>query len=392
MNQLYNAASRAQYQAHRHVLPLLHASLSSILSALPSSPNNTESVSISFLGSAQGANDLRTLSTMLSEAACTHAAKPPYLVFFNDQLSSSSTAALAENVSAHVLSHEPPLYKFAIAPGSFYDSLFPPACIDLSISMIAFHWMPSIPSTLPASCSVHEENAPALQRKEWRDKHRINLTNFLQHRAEELKDNAYGVYLGTGGLGGIPSSQLSNESHCPAWSEFERPPLTPGESIIVSALKRSMRESNSFPQDAIKKCHIPYFRFVAADIEAAVAAVPDLELLDVNEFFIHMGQGEPTPVLADLFWSIVETSVRASVFGSPPQSEEAHVDECMRALYAHVRDVICDQFEDDRGAFVPYIAFRVRRREREPREEKRGVRMYRGSVVSGGGGRKGTSL
>ena len=119
----------------------------------------------------------------------------------------------------------------------------------------------------------------------------------------------------------------------------------------------------AFPRDALSKCDIPLYRFSRGDLEEAVASVPELELIGVDEFFIFMCEGQPSSSLGDLYWSIVANVLRDSIFGD--RAKDDHVAAMMSILEEELMEVIASQFPDGRGAFVPYISLQVKRKKRE---------------------------
>mmetsp|Transcript_33433 Transcript_33433/g.66292 ORF Transcript_33433/g.66292 Transcript_33433/m.66292 type:complete len:481 (+) Transcript_33433:251-1693(+) len=170
-----------------------------------------QSVTIADLGCSEGRNSMPTLNAVLrrldaafkARQGQSTSASPPVSVFFCDlpgndwtelfrtaegqpnQLSSTGSGSTKEGGLEETCGG-----TFAYACGkSFYERLFAPKSLDLAISMIALHWLPSVPSLLPGLLVVSSqaEAQKGGAADAWEEAGKEELLKFLHLRAPEMK-------------------------------------------------------------------------------------------------------------------------------------------------------------------------------------------------------------
>lgn len=157
--------------------------------------NIAEARTTVYLGSAGGANALKLLKWILPKVGERN------LEYIFEDLPSADFTELAATIEDAKL---PENVLTSMIPKSFYEKLFGPNSIHLSLSFVALHWLSTKPDLsifpqemlnftfvrdLPASTGVYE----AYQIQAEKD-----LTQFLKLRADELIDGGFGLYLMVG--------------------------------------------------------------------------------------------------------------------------------------------------------------------------------------------------
>jgi hypothetical protein len=106
--------------------------------------------------------------------------------------------------------------------------------------------------------------------------------------------------------------------------------------------------------DAAARATVPYYMRTAAEVRAAAAEVPELEVRAVPSGLIGIGEGQPPATISEIAWAIHGNVLRGST-GMP--------DSAAAAVRAHLLDVMAERFGPE-GCSTNYLAVAVRRRPR----------------------------
>jgi len=244
---------------------------------------------------------------------------------------------LAQTVSAAKL----PCFT-SFVPRSFYEPLFPPASLSLSLSFITLHWLSEAPRLSADAVLAMERHTAADVAAEWRDQAHVDLVSFLRLRATELKDGGEGVYLMVGGGAALPAH------------EWARPP-SGGPSIFSVALSRAVA-AGDIDEAAAMAASVAYHLRTDDEVRRAAGEVgASLELLDVTSAEVRVAEGRSAEEHADLAWAIHSNSILSS---------SGIGDEAGERVRLHLRDVVATEFGDS-GATISYVSLAVRRIPRE---------------------------
>ena len=131
-NKLYNATAGAQLTAHDITREALEKCVKEILK----SPGTLRMCD---LGSAGGSNALKLLGWVLPLVGDRN------VEYFFEDLPNADFSELASTIHK---AHLPPNISTSMIGKSFYERLFPPNSIHLSLSYITLHWLSTVPGKL----------------------------------------------------------------------------------------------------------------------------------------------------------------------------------------------------------------------------------------------------
>ena len=328
---LYNETSSGQVSAHEIARPALLAAIER-LAALQ---QRGEPFVVADLGVAAGANAVSVARLVISEFMGRRPGEAISYAF--EDLPLNDWTVLAQTVSAAEL----PCFT-SFVPRSFYEPLFPPASLSLSLSFITLHWLSEAPRLSADAVLAMERHTAADVAAEWRDQAHVDLVSFLRLRATELKDGGEGVYLMVGGGAALPVH------------EWARPP-SGGPSIFSVALSRAVA-AGDIDEAAAMAASVAYHLRTDDEVRRAAGEVgASLELLDVTSAEVRVAEGRSAEEHADLAWAIHSNSILSS---------SGIGDEAGERVRLHLRDVVATEFGDS-GATISYVSLAVRRRPRE---------------------------
>mmetsp|Transcript_31982 Transcript_31982/g.67310 ORF Transcript_31982/g.67310 Transcript_31982/m.67310 type:complete len:344 (-) Transcript_31982:397-1428(-) len=223
---------------------------------------------------------------------------------------------------------------------SFYEPLFPEGSLHLCLSYITLHWLSGRP-TRPiqsgeGAVMANERGVNALTASAWREQAHADLTHFLSLRARELCTGGDGVFL-----------MVSAEPCVNGWVQ----PPSGGASIFSEAVSRAVKSGQLTAEEAARAV-VPYYLRSKAEVEAAVAAVPELELIELRAEKFVIASEISIDEHADFAWSIHSHSIAASTHASAV---------AVAAVRAHLPAVIVDAGLQ-RGSECGYISLAVRKR------------------------------
>lgn len=346
---LYNKASAGQLQAHE----ITFSSVSRALERIKKLPGPV--LEFQDLGCSAGSNAVIFGSHVLQilRGNVVNDDRPVRYTFSdlasNDwntlvQTISESPTFNSENSKANVMAN--------FSAQDFYFPCSPPETCHLSMSMITLHWLsntsPHLSAKaidgLPYAC-IQEAGVPAEIKAGWAAKAHLDLKTFLQARVTDLVSGGEGIYLMVGGSGEDETKPHFQEWSFPGGSE---------QSIFSRALERA-EAKGLISLTALHKAFIPYYLRSHAEIRAAVAEVPGLEVLDVKSHTIHVceGTGPASGTMTDLCWSIHAAAL---------QSSTGLTDSQMLLVRRELADILATSFAPDQGARITYCMLVVRKR------------------------------
>ena len=139
-NKRYNSAATAQLCAHVITMPALKDCISRILQSHPSTNKFSQILRISDLGSAGGVNAIRLLHYIEKLLHENNEYRPVEYIF--EDLPTSDFNELIRTIHNSNLSNQ--FHPMCVGK-SFYEKLFPPNSIHLSLSYITLHWLRQCP-------------------------------------------------------------------------------------------------------------------------------------------------------------------------------------------------------------------------------------------------------
>ena len=336
---LYNSTSIGQIAAHK----ITHNAIARAALNVSRMPRSEWTVVEIFdLGCGAGASALDVCSRVVSDIRANGVANPIRYGFID--LFENNWGSLMNTLHGNP-ECSPLHYVFPFTqPGDFYARCAPPRSVDLHLSMIALHWMAGPPLEPEASLATtpflfaQEPAVPEQVTSLWANKAEADLTRFLRFRAEELRPGCEAILLMVGGEG--PQEWLARGSD--------------RASVLRQALWRAYDAGDVDEAAATRAFVSVYFRS-AADVRAAVAAVPQLELVEVATTTIPIaeGLGAASGAMCDLAWSIFGASMEATSGLSEAQLER---------IRHHLSEVLDERFLPDEGALHTYVMAAVRRR------------------------------
>ena len=146
-NKLYNLTATVQLCAHLITMDALKDCIARILeSHPPSRDTHSRSLRISDLGSSGGVNAIRLLKYIEKLLHGNNEFRP--IEYFFEDLPESDFNELIKTINCSSLSDQ--FYPMCIGK-SFYEKLFPPNSIHLSLSYITLHWLRNFPGKIALS-------------------------------------------------------------------------------------------------------------------------------------------------------------------------------------------------------------------------------------------------
>eukprot|EP00405_Crypthecodinium_cohnii_P023586 CAMPEP_0206476816 /NCGR_PEP_ID=MMETSP0324_2-20121206/34962_1 /ASSEMBLY_ACC=CAM_ASM_000836 /TAXON_ID=2866 /ORGANISM="Crypthecodinium cohnii, Strain Seligo" /LENGTH=431 /DNA_ID=CAMNT_0053952561 /DNA_START=72 /DNA_END=1367 /DNA_ORIENTATION=- len=387
-NELYNQASHNLQRAHA----MTYESLRGILRRMHQRQDEGV-LRICDLGSAGGVNSVSLMRIILAELRGSLGEKRAISVAF-EELPSSDFNTLIQAVTQHQDTlWAPNNVSTAFVARSFYEPLFLKNTMDLALTYITLHWMREAPGKqLPSGEASNkswtiagETGMPKELYAAWKAASKEDLTTFLELRAEELKDNAEGLFVMVGGDEWSQWSYGTNlaeaQKHAEETnSEIVLPEavrtstralnLIPAEnrhplktSIFTAAIQRAV-DRNEVPPSVLEKAYVPYFLRTHEDVMEAINAANErsgiaggvLELVELKSSPVVVGatgnETEDDDSAADLGWSIHAHAIQATSGASNQEME------CIKKHYMQAHR---DHFDPKQGVCIPFMYMVVRR-------------------------------
>jgi len=325
----YSRHSHAQLKSHALAFPALREAIGHV-AALP----RNGALRVCDFGCASGGNAISTAHHVLDQLGDAGVVENDVSYTFED-LPANDWPELVRALGDGGVTGRT---HVSLVPRGFYETCFPTASLHLSIAFIALHWLSATPGDVgPRAVMAQEHGAPAEAVEAWRAHAHADLVAFLRLRAEELVDGGCGLFHM---VGGEPPS---------LWNR----PLERGGSVFLDAIDRAVARG-VLDADAAARATVPYYMRTVAEVKAAAAEVPELEVLAVPSGLIGIGEGQPTATMTEIAWAIHGNALRAST-GMP--------DAAAAAVRAQLLDVMAERFGPE-GCRTNYLAVAVRRRPR----------------------------
>ena len=326
----YARSSHAQLASHAIAFPALRKAIGHV-AALP----RAGALRVCDFGCASGGNAISTAHHVLDELGAAGVAESDVSYALED-LPTNDWPELEKALAAGGVTDRAGV---SLVKRSFYEPCFPAASLQLATAFISLHWLSGTPCDVGTGAVMAQDpGAPADAAAAWRDHAHADLVAFLRLRAEELVDGGCGLFHMVGG-------EPCVEWICPPSLEL---------SVFSDALARTV-ESGELSEDAAARSTVPYYMRTVAEVRAAAAEVPELEVLAVPSGEIRIAEGQSTATMTDLAWAIHGNSIRGSAGMS---------DEAADAVRAHLLDVMAERFTESEGCRTNYLAVAVRRRPR----------------------------
>jgi hypothetical protein len=325
----YSRYSHAQLASHAETFPALREAIGYV-AALP----RAGALHVCDFGCASGGNAIGTAHHVLDELGDAGVAEDDVSYAFSDLPANDWPELVRELGDGGVTSRT----HISLVPRSFYETCFPAASLHLATAYIALHWLSATPCDVgPRGVMAQEHGAPAEALEAWRAHAHADLVAFLKIRAAELVDGGCGLFHM---VGGEPPS---------LWNRL----VERGGSVFLEAMDRAVARGE-LEADAAARATVPYYMRTAAEVRAAAAEVPELEVRAVPSGLIGIGEGQPPATISEIAWAIHGNVLRGST-GMP--------DSAAAAVRAHLLDVMAERFGPE-GCSTNYLAVAVRRRPR----------------------------
>eukprot|EP00405_Crypthecodinium_cohnii_P020110 CAMPEP_0206483032 /NCGR_PEP_ID=MMETSP0324_2-20121206/39193_1 /ASSEMBLY_ACC=CAM_ASM_000836 /TAXON_ID=2866 /ORGANISM="Crypthecodinium cohnii, Strain Seligo" /LENGTH=430 /DNA_ID=CAMNT_0053961023 /DNA_START=97 /DNA_END=1389 /DNA_ORIENTATION=+ len=387
-NDLYNQASHNLQRAHA----MTYESLRGVLRRMHER-KDAGVLRICDLGSAGGVNSVTLMRFVLDELRQRLGEKRAISLAF-EELPSSDFNTLIQAVTKYQDSlWAPNNVSTMFVARSFYEPLFLNNTLDLALTYITLHWMREAPGKeLPNSAACNkswtiagETGMPRELYAAWKAASKEDLTTFLELRAQELKDNAEGLFVMVGGdewfQWGYGTNLAESKKHGEEVNaEVVLPEsiqnssraldLVPAEnrsalktSIFTAAIQRAVDRKEVSPS-VLEKAYVPYFLRTKDDVIQALNAANDrsgasegvLELVELKNSPVVIGamgnETEDDDSAAELGWSIHSHAIQATSGAS---------EKDMECIKKHYLEAHREHFHPQHGICIPFMYVVVRR-------------------------------
>lgn len=324
----YARSSHAQLASHKIAFPALREAIGHV-AALP----REGPLRVCDFGCASGGNAIATAHHVLDELRDAGVTNVAYTC---EDLPTNDWQALEKALATGGVADRTDV---SFVKRSFYEPCFPRASLHLATAFISLHWLSSTPCDVgPGAVMAQDHGAPAEAVAAWHDHAHADLVAFLRLRAAELVDGGCGLFHMVGG------------EPCLEWIR----PRSLELSVFSDAMNRAVARGE-LSEDAAARATVPYYMRSVAEVEAAAAECPELEVLAVPSGEIRIAEGESTATMVNLAWAIHGNSLISSTGMSQASAE---------AVRAQLLDVTAERFTGSEGCHTNYLAVAVRRRPR----------------------------
>jgi len=319
--ELYNKTSSKQLTAHSFAQNALDACVKRVV-ALSSGMKPFVATD---MGCASGANSLNLVKNVVGRLR--HHGWHGDVIFYHSDLPQTDFNAFTTTFSKARSEGAIDDRIFITAMGrSFYETLLPERFVQLHLSYISLHWMNKVPCTVSGlSACVHDDTVPAAVLESWQKQALEDLVLYFQLRAKELVDGGECLTLMV--AANLPGRPAFMRGHGGS------------TSVFADALAMSVKAGH-LSQEMAVRATIPYFLRDEADVKAALDAVPELELMEVQRDMLPwaggLGTEDGLKNAADLAWAIHANCLQYSMGASNEQMEHLrlHLNAAWQKSYS----------------------------------------------------------